>query len=297
MRGRLVSNPLEELYKYLNWPMRPGEEAAEIRFWAAVDFFEEQLKTHPGFEGIRRRNTIRILDVCSGTGIGGVAAAKAFVDQGYKVFLVALDKRRNDLVYVEKWLEYAGIKEKVSYTTQVGAGEEAPLYFKDKFGLIMIWGSSMPHFDPWRAAKMFAGIRELTEPWGTLLVEQWDIAGKLIQYRLFKDILVEGGIREDGTGLVSICAKYNVLKGTFERAYYKIPGWMYLFKTENHLWYLSTLATIIWMFYRKIDIKTQKPRGEKKPVILRPVLIAWEPRETTVPYKDLSIPDIVEKKI
>ncbi|MCD6348417.1 MAG: hypothetical protein J7L91_02180 [Candidatus Korarchaeota archaeon] len=75
------------------------------------------------------------------------------------------------------------------------------------------------------------------------------------------------------------------LKGAEERAYYKLPGMEFLLKSKVHLWNLSELATMIWLFYEKIYLREQE--GGK---MTRPVLVAWRPRKVAVPYGELSYP-------
>jgi len=274
---------LERLYEYLPWPMKPGEEKAEKRFSSAVKFFSSLLQ-HESLGGIRKE-FVSVLDVMSGTGIGGAAAAKAFVDGGFKVRLVALDKRKSDLSYVDKWLEFAGILDETELETVVADVEELPLKVHGKFDLVLIWGSSMPHLIPWTAAKVLAGIREVSSSDGVLTVEQWDIAGTLLIRNQFRHILLEGGIDDEGSGILSFHLGYDPFRGVEERAYYRLPGMEFLLKSKVHLWSLSELATMIWMFYEKIDLREQE--GGK---MVRPVLVAWRPRKVAVPYSELSYP-------
>lgn len=228
-----MKSPLSLLYKYLPWPMKPSEPEAQQRFKVYVNLFESLLREHPAFTELVSRETISILDVAAGTRIGGAAAAKALAKYGLRVKLVAVDIREEDLAYVGKWLEETGIE--AEYETAVAPTEKPPETLQCCYDLALILGSSFPHFSPWDAAEVFAGLRELQPRHSILVVEQWDLAGWLIRTNSFKHILVERPIEEDGNSLISVYGDYNMYRGTFRKAYYRLPGWEHVATVEVHL--------------------------------------------------------------
>ncbi len=270
------SNDLEELYLYLKWPMAPEDPEARERFEGLVKFFRESLRD------LEDRSRVRVLDLMAGTGIAGVAASKALTEMGKEVELVISDVRRKDLQLVEGWLSYANLK--LRYESLQADVEDAVRRVKGKFDLILIWGSSMPHLSPWKAAKVLAGLREVSSGEAKVMVEQWDISGSLLRRNQFKRILLEGKVDDEGQGLLSLHVGYDPFTGMDERAYYRLPGMKFLLKTRVHLWGLSELATMMWLFYEEVDLIERWGRWG------RPVVVARRPRKVAVPYDDLRYP-------
>ncbi|WP_342765093.1 class I SAM-dependent methyltransferase [Thermococcus sp.] len=131
---------LEEFYRHFRWWMDPKNERALQRFKAIVQFFEGQ--------NVKASN---ILDLCAGTGIAGVAAAKALSAPR----LTLVESRAEDIVIAREWLEVAGINPELRLVT--GDVLELPSLVGEH-DLALLWGHTMPHFDPFQAVKLFSGV-------------------------------------------------------------------------------------------------------------------------------------------
>ncbi len=169
---------------------------------------------------------IHILDVCTGGGIAGIAMASALVGEGKRVGITAVDAREDDLRLLEDWLRHAGLLGSVEFEAVVADAVDLPNVLRRRYNISLIWGSSMPHFDPWRAAKLMAGLRELGSEDSVLLVEQRDVATRLLLTNQFRRVLSpEGSVGEDGSAMLSVIVGHDPLRGTIRRAYYSLPGW------------------------------------------------------------------------
>lgn len=191
---------LEKRYKLMKWPMEPGDERAVARFNSSRELFRSLIREHPSFEGAREKHKVALLDVCAGTGIAASAMAKALSEEGIETKITAVDARKSDLLKIEEWLKFAGLKS-VEFEIIAADAEELPDMLKGNYDVILIWGSSMPHFDPWSAAKIIAGIKELSNRDSVLLIEQRDIKSKLLLANQFRRILIEGAVEENGSAI------------------------------------------------------------------------------------------------
>ena len=87
---------LEELYELGIWPEDPYSEEGKRRFGLALEYMRK-LIGHPFIEEVSRTGVLKVLELCGGTGIGGVAFAKALSEKGVKVDLMITDLRERAL--------------------------------------------------------------------------------------------------------------------------------------------------------------------------------------------------------
>ncbi|AEH24163.1 class I SAM-dependent methyltransferase [Pyrococcus yayanosii] len=234
---------LEELYRYLRWRMDPEDERAVERFRRIVKFFES-LPDLPGGG--------RVLDICAGTGIAGAAVAKA---TGAKL-LTVLDARREDLEKVSAWVDIAEIGPDVR---KVIGDARNVAELVGKHDIAVLWGLTMPHFDPFDAVKLFAGVASILSDNGVFLIEETDRVYGIL-YRIgYKDMLIEakGG---DYT-LISLHEGYNIMRGMFRRTYYKLPGFDKVAEQEFRLWDIASQLAIGSVFFREWRLIGREEHG------------------------------------
>ncbi len=228
---------LEELYRYLNWRMNPEDEKARERFWRIVEFFEAISDKLP-WGG-------RVLDVCAGTGIAGTALARAT----HARLLTVLDARRDDLDAAEEWLRMAGVNLKLE-TVQGDAKEMAT--FVDEHDIAVLWGYTMPHFDPFDAVKLFANAALTLSDDGVFLIEDMDRVYWVLYRAGYRRFLVEG--RREAHTVASMHEGYDFMRGTFKRGYYLLPGLRKISDVNFHYWDLATQMAIGSVFFREYGL-------------------------------------------
>ncbi|MGC8932539.1 MAG: class I SAM-dependent methyltransferase [Candidatus Methanodesulfokora sp.] len=87
---------LERMYELFRWP-------EDIRKSSGRKRYEESLKdlaviaAHDWIKEVLERERVRIVDICSGTGIGGIALAKRIAELGKEVELTFVDLRTEAL--------------------------------------------------------------------------------------------------------------------------------------------------------------------------------------------------------
>ncbi|ASJ02863.1 SAM-dependent methyltransferase [Thermococcus profundus] len=236
---------LEELYSWIKWPMDPGDERAQKRFLAAKAFFNWAVKENM----LPDRRKIRILDLCAGTGLAGAALAEVLMEWGREVKLTLVDKRKEDLLKAEGWLDglevevYGAVMDCMENLRKLGT-----------FDVALLWGLTMPHFDPFQTADLFRNIAKTLEGDGVFMLEETDRIHRIFYRGAYQKMLMES--RTEDSEIVSIDAGYNVKRGTIRRIYYRLPGFERLGEVEHRYWDLAGLAGIGKALFREARIIT-----------------------------------------
>ena len=228
---------LEELYRYINWRMNPEDERARERFSRIAEFFESISDELP-HEG-------KVLDICAGTGIAGAALAKATNAK----LLTLLDARKEDLEKAGEWLRIAGISPKLRLV-QGDAREAASLV--GEHDIAVLWGYTMPHFDPFDAVKLFANAALTLSNDGIFMIEDGDRVYGILYRAGYRNFLIEG--RRENCTIASMHEGYDVVRGTFKRGYYILPGFKKISTVEFHYWDIATQLAIGSVFFREYKL-------------------------------------------
>ncbi|AMQ18485.1 class I SAM-dependent methyltransferase [Thermococcus peptonophilus] len=237
---------LEELYRYLNWRMNPADKRARDRFERIKEFFESISDGLP--------HGGRILDICAGTGVAGVALAKATRAK----LLTVLDARKDDLELASEWLKIADINPKLNLV-QGDARETAKLV--GEHDVAVLWGYTMPHFDPFDAVRLFANVASILSDDGVFIIEDMDRVYWILYRAGYKKFLIEG--RRENYTIASMHEGYDFARGTFKRGYYIIPGFKKISDVDFHYWDLATQLAIGGVFFKEAELITQEEHGRK----------------------------------
>ena len=232
--------PFEEYYRYFRQWMEPEHETARRRFESTLLFFKNQ-----------KVSASSVLDLCAGTGIAGAAAAKAF--SASKLTLV--DVRKEDLEKVREWL---GIAE-VNPELRLVAGDVLQLpELVEEHDLAVLWGHTMPHFNPFDAVRLFSGVASVLDEGGYFFIEEPDRIGRFLYNRMYRDFTVE---RTGAETIVSIHEGYDVRRGVERRGYYILPGFKKMAEMELRAWDLASLLAIGRIFFRDANLITPSEHG------------------------------------
>ncbi len=251
---------LEELYRYINWRMDPRDDRARERFDGIGKFFES-LRWLP-------RNG-RVLDLCAGTGIAGVALSKATDAK----LLTVLDARKDDLELAREWLKIAGINPELR-TVQGDAREAAKLV--GEHDVAVLWGHTMPHFDPFDAVRLFANVALVLSDNGVFMIEDMDRVYWILYRAGYREFLVEG--RRENYTIASMHEGYSFERGTFKRGYYVLPGFKKISGIDVHYWDIATQLAIGSVFFEEYGVIRREEHGRNW---VGDVLYFMRPRKNT----------------
>ena len=277
-----MSEDLSRLYRLVGWPEDPWSKEGRARYERALKTFRS-LAQHKWISEVAARGSVRMLDLCGGTGIGGVALAKALAEAGADVELTVADLREEALE-VARRLSLEELGREVSIAL-VDAREVHTL--KREFDLALVYGYTTPHFNPWDMSKLTASVSESLTDDGVLLIEEQD-RQYLIFYRgRYKDWLVEDLGPE--RLLVSVHRGYDPVKGVFKRASLDLLAREGPVVGEYCFWGLANLMTLLWLFFEDVDFSPYEGRG-----MYDGIVIARRPRKKIKPG-DLSPPRILQE--
>lgn len=158
---------IKELYRLGIWELNPYSKEGQTRFKNAIDAFG-RLLSHVWIKKLLERDAISILEVCAGTGIGGVALAKVFMERNIDVELLLVDIREDDLKLGSQW----GSKVLGKSVDYVAIDAKEVHKIGRKFDVALMYGFSSPHFDPWEMLKLQASISECLNNEGIFLMEE-----------------------------------------------------------------------------------------------------------------------------
>lgn len=236
---------LETLYRLIRWPSAPGEPGARERFQrlrAAVPRLLEDL----GLANILSMDNIRVLDLMAGGCVGGAALSAAFAERGKTVKLLCVD-RRSVVEESHSWLEAITPEARARIEIEARRGDvtRLPQILKEEetWDIALVWGSSLPHLSPYELLLMLAELREVQPSHGVVLIEQNNLAPRLIAGKSFREVYVNGHT-------LYIYKEWDHKNGTAVRLVYELPGLKYLGDDKVKFWDVADAAAQVAVFYK-----------------------------------------------
>jgi len=245
---------LERLYRVFPWVEDPFTAKGLSRYRSTVSEFKV-LTTHEWFGELVRRRELRLVDLCSGTGIGGVALAKVLTDLGVRVSLTLVDLRQEALSRAAEFsLRELGSKPDV-LVLDVLELEEPSL--EGSFDLALIWGHTTPHFSPWEWVRVLANVSRLLVDDGLLIYDEADRVYSIFYLQGYREVLPE--LAERGRVVLSIHRGRDFRTGYFNRVVLDLVSGE-AEEMEVYLWDIASSAALTWVFFSDVDyVPTRKP--------------------------------------
>jgi len=259
----MTSESMEKIYSVGKWIDEPGTEEGSKRYQQTLTEMRRLIGHDWLKEALVRSGSIRILDVCGGWGIAGVALSKILREQGKDTELTVLDLRRD----MEKSAKAFGAGEIGAEPEFILADATRLGELGKKFDVVLLWGMSTSHFSPWDMTRFLAGVSLNLEDHGLLLVEEADRIYTVFIQSGYQRVFSEGASEEKA--VISLHSSYDPRRGMFKRLIIDLlEGGKAA--DEFHFWGLADAAQAIWVFFKDVDfIPRDRYRG---------VLIAKEPR-------------------
>ncbi|NOX45330.1 MAG: class I SAM-dependent methyltransferase [Caldiserica bacterium] len=265
-----MNGELGRFYEIFPWYDDPESERGRRYFEATVGAMEK-LAQHPW---IRGEGALRVLEICGGAGFGGVALAKVLGQRGVAVDLTITDLRAEALERARAWgTETLGRKVR----TRIADAPREVHKLGEKYDLVLMYGLSTPHFDPWELVRLLASVGEALEDDGIFAVEESDR-----RYRIFLMIGYKWALAEaaEEKFTVSFHTGYDLHRGTIRRHYLDLGASGAPVEMETYMWGLAEVGAFVWTFFEEVDflqlrnerhfILGRKPRRNLSPSHLRP---------------------------
>ena len=282
-------NLLKSFYNVFSFPEDPRTEEGFKRYEKAVRRFQILIE-HEWFKAlIQNKPQIHILEICSGMGIGGVALAKVLSEKNININLTLTDLRENALKIAKEW----GYKELKKDICVIKVDARKTHTLETKADIILMYGLSAPHFNPWDMVRLLASASETLPNDGLMIMEESDRIYRIFYQRGYKEVLIEKVDEE--RMVISTHAGYDMLKGTFDRAVIDLVSRSRPVILEAYFWGLAELMAFTWIFFEEIDF-VKDPEGN----VAQGFIMARKPRRKLSPDILAKTPkilrDIAEKE-
>ncbi len=241
-----LGDHLSRLYSIWPWPADPWSEEGRRRYEESIKKFHSLLEHDWLSRQVSDKKTVRILDICGGTGIGGVALGKVLSSRGLGVELTVVDLRREALEVAERFgtEELGSVRVEIADATKLWElGVQADL--------ALIYGFSTPHFNPWDMVRLLSSIADSLSDDGVLIIEEADRTYTIFYLRGYKEWLAED-VGEDRL-FVTVHAGYDFRKGVFRRAAVELLKGVGPISHEVRLWDLAGVMALAWAFFQDVD--------------------------------------------
>ena len=249
--GAQRSVDLETLYRLVRWPSALGEPGARERF-QRLRTAAPRLLEGLGLAGLLlSRSSIRVLDLMAGGCVGGAAFSAALAERGKTVRLLCVDAR-SVVEESYRWLEAMPpeARGRVEIEARRGDATRLPRVLEGEglWDIALVWGSSLPHLSPYELLLVLAGLREVQPPHGVVLIEQDNLAPRLIVNKDFKEV------HADGHALF-IYKEWDHRNGMAVKLVYELPGLRYLGVDRVRFWDVADAAAQVAVFYRVLRMR------------------------------------------
>jgi len=254
---------LERFYRLFPWVEDPFSPEGRARYESALEFFR-QLLEHDWLKELLSRGELSLVDICGGTGVGGIALAKALAEKGARVRLAVVDLRGSALKVAE---EFSAAE--LGAPAEVRRADARELHSLGvRYDVALLYGLSTPHFDAFSIVELFASVAESLVEDGLLLVEEGDRFYGMAVLGRYREIIYEG---DEKRGALSFQVGYDPLRGTVKRLFLD-PLTGERVTHDIRYWDLASPLALAWLFFEDVDFVRYPER------LYRGMIIAKSPR-------------------
>ncbi|MEM3957998.1 MAG: class I SAM-dependent methyltransferase [Thermoproteota archaeon] len=245
MGSNTGSARLSKFYSLFPWPEDPYSEHGRKRYEDALKDMEILVSSRT-LQNLVEKKTVKVLEACGGTGIGGVALSKVLMSRGVSVDLLVTDLRGEALETAERFgYEETGCKVR---TALMDAREINRI--GEKFNLVLLYGLSTPHFNPWDFVRLLSSAGEALNDDGFLAVEEVDRRYSIFLTAGYKWALYEAF--DETKPVISFHAGYDLKSGMVKRVFWNFKGEP--LSMELYYWGFAELACLTWVFFKDVDL-------------------------------------------
>ncbi|PCN50639.1 hypothetical protein B6U99_03205 [Candidatus Geothermarchaeota archaeon ex4572_27] len=260
-----LARELERVYSVFPWPEDPFSDVGRRRYEIALREMGELLD-HPWLkEAIEQRERLHILDLCGGTGIGGVALAKKVAERGREARLTVVDLRREALETARRFC-----REELGFEPEIAEVDVRRVHeLGVEADVALMYGLSTPHFSPWDMVRVCASSSLSLGADGLMIVEEADRFEAVFRRMGYRDIHVEHA--SDERVVMSLHRDHDMLTGYTTRVVLDVLAGRTA-SMKVYFWDIACVAALLWTFFGDVDFV-------RRPMALSGFIIARRPRK------------------
>lgn len=241
---------LERMYRVYKFPEDPFGEGRP-RYEQALREASRILDHEWVREVVGSSDRISLMDLCGGTGIGGVAFAKKLIGMGKSVELIIVDLRESALKIAREFSRRElGFEAK---TVVHDARRVHELGYSPD--IVLIWGLSTPHFSPWDLVSMYASVSMMLGRNGIMIVEESDRVYTIFLTMGYKNVLCEHA--SGNSVVVTMHVGHDVLTGYTTRVAYDLVTREHVLMNA-YFWDIASSAAFAWIFFEDVDFMARE---------------------------------------
>ena len=242
----MSSQELSRIYNLLGWPGNPYTREGRARYEATVKEAGKIISHEWISATLRGRDSVKVLDVCGGSGIAGAAFAKVLKERGVKPEVIVIDLREDALSVARRFIEEeVGIKPE-TLALDVTRMHDANL----NADLTVLWGLSTSHFSPWDLMKVVSGIASNLVADGVLVIEEFDRHSGIFLTNRYQHVMPE--LVGEGKVTVSVHEGRDPITGYVSRVLVNLMSGEAV-KLRVYFWDIASTAAITWAFFKDVD--------------------------------------------
>lgn len=239
----MKTDELEIAYELALWKDDPWSAEGRERYLKAKEVFRKLL-AHPWLKEILTTGNVRVLDLGSGKGIGGVAFTESLTERGIRPTLTMVDVRSSAVEASLKFAEERGVKAEVYAMNALDA------YKLGTYDIVLMYGAIFAHFNSWDMCRLLASASEALAEKGVMVIEEFDRVHNVFMGG-FKDIILENPKPENIT--ISFYVDYNPVTGSYLRRFVRLRDGKNVLVPLNFR-SISTIASLLWIFMKDVDM-------------------------------------------
>ncbi|MGB9895624.1 MAG: methyltransferase domain-containing protein [Thermoproteota archaeon] len=279
----MLGDELEKLYEVFKWNEDLFDEKGKARYAKVYNEISKVLE-HKWIQNlVNSKNRLSVLDLCGGTGIAGIAFSEKLKEIGKNTELTIVDLRKSALEKAKEFGKLVLNAEPNVISQDARKLSELSIVAD----LVLLWGFTTPHFNPWDLIKVYSSLSKLMNCEGVLVVEESDRFGGILSTG-YRDILGEYYSKDHF--VVTIHSSHDVVTGFTERIAVDLIT-REISPMKLYFWDIASSAAMAWMFFYDVDFiqsASSKMNG---------YIVAYRPRKTIDPSLYLSQePSILKKE-
>jgi len=264
----MASEPLEKLYSLVKWEDDISTEEGRARY-EQIKGEMKQIAEHEWLSPLLSGKAMRVLDLCGGAGIAGIAMVKVLMESKKGCTLTIVDLREKALETSRLLChQETGLKPE-TYVLDARDLRTLPM----KCDVALLWGLSTPHFDPWDMTKVMASASSALDDDGVLVVEEVDRVYLRFTQFGYQRVLVENAAEDEA--VISLHSGFDIKTGSFRRLTIDLMDSERRSMDSYYFWGVAAMCQLAWTFFEDVDL-IQKDRA-------RCVILAWRPRRRIKP--------------